>query len=248
MKLLCSAFLFLLISQLVNAQSYSDIANEKSGDYDLYSPPIVGLWMVDKVAVGDEERTPTARWFQFNADGTYEGGNGGMRNGFGSYNYDLDTEELWQAINGEADPYGPFKISSEGKNMTWTRLEDGMEVTVLLSKTNDKPLAPWDLIVGNWTIQKAEGYDTESGKLKNEYMLDPDRYYFGWDRRYRKFDKDNKRIETGIWHVEAHSNWLWTISDSDNTKTGYALEIKSKTMTWTKNGEIERLKIIFLQN
>ena len=248
MKILLPIFMLLLSWQLSVSQSYSDIANEKSGAFDLDKPSIVGLWKVDKVSVGNEERTPTARWFQFKPNGTYEGGNGGVRNGNGTYSYDTDNQELWQAINGEADPYGPFKIIIENETMNWTRLEDDMKVTVSLSKTNDKPLAPWDLIVGNWTIQKAEGYDIESDKLKSEYMLDPERYYLGWDRRYRKFDKDNNRIETGIWHIEAHSNWLWTISDKDNIKTGYALEIKNNQMTWTKDGEKEKLKILFKKN
>ncbi len=240
-------FLF-LIANLTVAQSYSDIANQKTGNYSYIAKPIAGLWKVDKVSVGDNEMTPTARWFQFKPNGSYEGGNGGMRNGNGTYNYDMDTNEFWQATNGEADPYGPFKINIEGNSMTWNRFEDGMSVKVSLSRIKEKPLGTWDLIQGNWTIVRAAGLDKATDELKSEYMLDPDRYYFGWDRRYRKFDKEGNRIETGIWHIESHSNWLWTISDADNTKTGYAIAFNGNEMNWIKDGEKEKLKISFSKN
>lgn len=208
----------------------------------------MGLWKVNKVQVGTEEMTPTAKWFSFKPTDEYESGNGWMQNALGTFNYDSDKKELWQAIGGEADPMGAFTVQIEGDLMTWKRLEEGMNVMVSLSKTKAKPLAPWDIITGNWIIQKAEGYDKESSELKNEYMLDPDRYYFGWDRRYRKYNKDGKRIETGIWHIEAHSNWLWTISDADNAKTGYALKLNGDEMYWSRDGDHEKLKIIFERN
>ncbi len=240
--------ILLLITQLCVAQSYSDIANEKSGNYSQAPTPVIGLWKVDNVSVGNEALTPTAKWFLFQPAGEYETGNGWVQNGLGTYNFDSDKQELWQAINGEADPKGAFTVSMDEETMTWRRWEEGMEVIVSLSRTKEKPLAPWDMIQGNWTIQKAEGYDKDSGELKSEYMLDPERYYLGWDRRYRKYDKNDQPIETGLWHIEAHSNWLWTISDKDNTKTGYAIEIKGDNMTWTKDGETEKLKIIFQKN
>ena len=50
-------FLF-LVANLTLAQSYSDIANQKTGNYSYVAKPIAGLWKVDKVFVGEEELTP----------------------------------------------------------------------------------------------------------------------------------------------------------------------------------------------
>ena len=55
---------FLLTTSLANGQSYYDIADTKSGNLVFDDQDIRGLWEVEKVEVGDEEMTPTARWFE----------------------------------------------------------------------------------------------------------------------------------------------------------------------------------------
>lgn len=237
--------LILFIHLHAPGQSYSDIANEKSGNISFQTSSIVGLWKVLEVKVGNEFRTPTAKWFEFLSDGTLTSGNGWVQNMAGSYNHDLDKKELLQSNQGNVDEYGAFKTSIEQDRMIWQRVEDGIPVKVTLVKTLKKPLAPWDIIVGSWVIDKAEGLNPQTGKVSSTYMVEPDRYFFRWDRRYVKFDKDGKRTETGLWHIEAHSPWLWTINDADNAKTGWSIEIIGNKMTWTKENDKETMLVHF---
>lgn len=240
-------FALLLITFLANGQSYYDIADAKSGKVVFADQDIRGLWEVEKVEVGDKEMTPTARWFEILEGGKLFGGNGGITNTRGAWNFDQNTNKLEQITNGQKDPYGAFDVifSDEANRMIWSRIEEGMEVKVSLKRVNEKPLAPWDLITGSWKSDKAEGLDKDTKEVKSIYNLEPNSYYFGWDGRYRKYDGEGKRIETGIWHIEPHSPWLWTISDANNTKTGWSIDIQENSMTWSKDGDSETLKVYF---
>ncbi len=237
------SYLLILVPSYVFSQSYSDIANQKTGNYSLGDSKIVGLWEVNKVTVGEETLTPTAKWFLFLADGTLSSGNGWVQSMLGSYNYDQDTKELLQANQGVTDEYGPFKVSIEGDKMTWKRTEDGMPLKVNLSKVAKKPLAPWDKIQNRWVVDKAEGLHPETGKLISQYVMDPDVYFFMWDRAYRKFDKTGRTIERGVWHIGGHSNQVWIINNADNVRTRWTLELLDDQMIWTKKSEKETLKV-----
>lgn len=240
-----SLVLTLLISVTLRSQSYYDIADAKTGQLDFGPKQVGGLWEVIEVKVGTEQLTPTAKWFAFYDGGKLESGNGGITNLRGSWSFDQNTNLLSQMGDGQDDPYGPFNVNFSNTGMTWDRMEDGTKVVVVLKNISEKPLGPWDKIQGNWMMQNAEGLDPETKAIKSEYNLDKDSYYFGWDGRYRKFNAEGKRIETGIWHIEAHSPWLWTISDADNTKTGWSIDLQEQAMTWTKAGDTEILKVYF---
>lgn len=237
------SLIFIITSNSIFGQSYSDIANQKTGTYSLNNSEIVGLWEVGKVIVGEELLTPTAKWFMFEADGTLHSGNGWIQNGLGSYNYDEDTKTLLQANQGVTDEYGAFQVTIEGQQMTWKRVEDGTPVTVTLSKSIKKPLGPWDQLQARWVVEKAEGINPQTGKLVSEYIMNPDIYFFMWDRRYRKYDETGKIVERGVWHIGAHSDQLWMITNSDNSKTEWKLDISKEQMIWTRTGEKELLKV-----
>jgi len=245
MRKVYSILLISFLSYALVGQSYFDIADSKTGQLSFESMPVVGLWEVLLVNVGNEELTPTAKWFEILEGGKLLSGNGGITNYRGSWTFDKNTNLINQMTNGTEDPYGPFKVSFQENSMTWQRQEDGMKVMVSLKRIDEKPLAPWDLITGTWKSNKAEGLDKDTKEVKSIYNLEPNSYYFGWDGRYKKYDGEGKRIETGIWHIESHSPWLWTISDADNTKIGWAIEIKEQSMTWSKDGDSETLKIFF---
>ena len=239
--------LFLLLSISLTGQSYYDIAKVKTGQMTFVKAPVVALWVVENVTVGNEQRTPTAKWFDFKENGLLMGGNGGITNLRGSWTFDQENKQLYQQDGDRIDPFGPFEVllTANETMMTWRRLEDGVEVTVRLKKASKKPLAPWDLIVGNWRNEKAEGLDLETKEVKSYYQMEPNSYYFGWDRRYRKYDKDGNRVETGIWHIEAHSPWLWTINDAENTKVGWSIAFEGSQMIWSREGEMEVIKVYF---
>jgi hypothetical protein len=217
----------------LSAQDHTEIAGYKTGELPQAKLDIPGLWLVNEVTVGEESLTPTAKWFLFEADGTQTSGNGWVQNFLGTWYYNATTRKfLSYDQEGKADEYGAFDLSYNGEKMIWQRTEDGVPVKVTLSPITEKPLAPWDKITGNWTFYKLEITDsaTNEGFIAD---VGPFSFLFGWDRRYRKFDGNGKRIETGIWHIEAHSNWLWTISDADNNKTGYGLEFDESGMIFT---------------
>ena len=46
---------------------------------------ILGLWVVKKVKMGDQEMTPIARWMRFNKDSTQTSGNGWLQHSEGSW-------------------------------------------------------------------------------------------------------------------------------------------------------------------
>lgn len=239
--------LLLVMSNLSPAQSYYDIANEKTGNISYSEPQILGLWKVLKVMVGNKEPTPTAKWFLYENAGKITGGNGNIENLNGTYNYDRENKKLLQSNKNEVDPYGAFTVgfSEEGKYMTWQRMEDGMEVNVLLESIARKPKAPWDLIVGGWSMYKVELLDPETQQVSKVSNLEKDRYFFMWDRAYRKFNAAGEQVETGVWHIGGHSNEIWTISNTDNTKTIWQFEFSENenNMTWTKEDENRVLKV-----
>lgn len=248
MRLRILSLVFLVLSCSALGQSYYDIAQAKTGQLSFEQPPLIGLWTVQRVKVGDEEKTPMAKWFDFKENGKLQGGNGGIMNIRGSWRYDGNNKHLEQLIEGQADPYGPFNVVFSQGQMFWERFEEGQKVKVSLFRVDEQPLAPWDLIIGEWSNDKAEGFDKESNKVKSVYAMTPNSFYFGWDGRYRKYDQAGNRVETGIWHIESHSPWLWLISDDGAKKAGWSIDIEANQMTWTNEGETETLKVYFERN
>ncbi|MFY0593658.1 hypothetical protein [Roseivirga sp.] len=241
-----SFILFLLLGAL-KGQSYSDIANLKTGNYENSPAPVVGLWEVTEVTVGEEKLTPTAKWFQLLADGSMTSGNGWVQNFDGSFNYDSGTKKLLQASQGIVDEFGAFNVTMTKNGMTWERLEMETLVKVTLIKADKKPLAPWDIIVGNWAIESQNINSNNDDHPPTDDFLEFGSIYFGWDRRFKKYDENGKRIETGIWHIEAHSNWIWLISDKGNTKTGFDFKLSSQSLELEDKGELQTLKIKLLR-
>ena len=241
-RLLISFFLCLSVTAI--AQNYDEIANLKTGDFEDQSPSISGLWAVAKVSVGDEELTPTAKWFQLNADGSQFSGNGWVQNFKGTWKFDA-AANTFLSVNddGSPDEYGAFKVVMNADEMTWTRNEEGMTVKVSLYRVDEKPLAPWDKIVGNWTAIGLKNLNTETGK-GSVTDLEEYSYYFGWDRRYRKYDSAGKRTEMGIWHIEPHSDWLWLIPYGDAPKQGQEIKFDEHGMLLTtkEGAEVEEIR------
>lgn len=232
----------------VFAQNYDEIANLKTGDYEDQTSSITGLWAVKQVSVGEEELTPTAKWFEFHTDGTQISGNGWVQNFKGQWQFDAAAKTMLSLDQeGNADEYGAFKVVLSDSEMSWQRIEDGMSVKVSLYRIDEKPLAPWDNIVGRWEALGLETQNTETGE-GSVADLEGFSYYFGWDRRYRKFDSSGKRVETGIWHIESHSLWLWLIPDNGGPKLGQEIVFEKNWVTFIeKDGPIIE-KIRFEKN
>lgn len=227
------------------AQNYDEIANLKTGDYEDQSPSIIGLWAVSRVTVGEEELTPTAKWFEFLPDGSQTSGNGWVQNFKGRWQFDAAASTFLSLDNqSKADEYGVFKVSIDQQNMTWQRNEDGMPVKVSLYRIDEKPLAPWDKITGRWEFLSQEIHNTESGE-DSVKDLEVFSYYIGWDRRYRKFNASGERVETGIWHIEPHSPWFWFIPYDESPKRGSEIIFTKNRVTFVKKDGPITIKTLF---
>lgn len=225
-------FIFIPYLELV-AQDHSEIAGFKTGEFPRERLEIPGLWKVDKVTVGDEFLTPTAKWFLFESNGRQTGGNGWVQNSLGTWTFNATSREfLTYDQNGSPDEYGAFQLSFEGEKMIWQRTEDGMRVKVILSPAEEKPLGPWDKITGSWTFYKFETMNDAGNTTSLDIV--PFTYYFGWDRVYRKFDSAGKRVAMGIWQIEPHSPWLWMIPYSDDLKTGQSVKFEDDQLILTQ--------------
>lgn len=155
----------------------------------LFAQGLEGLWEVKVVQIGDQIRTPQAKWIRFGPNG-FEGGNGLQQNGAGSYDYDSIHQEL--ALNdslGFADPNPPFKIYFASDTMTWNREEEGMVVKVTLARVNHLPLRPADKLIGIWKPQEA------SDSIHFVFIR--------WDHLYQIRFVDGSS-EHGVWQAHSH--------------------------------------------
>ena len=152
-----------------------------------------GLWEVTKVEAGDEIVTPVAKWFDLSPRQTVVSGNGGITNLYGFWNYDAQKGTLlFKDQDANEDPYGSFQVEKTLNTMQLSRVEDGVKVVVSLKRTDEKPKAPWDLIVGNWKLESMEE-PTDAG------------IFIRWDRQFRNRGLPlNGKPNRGFWHIDAH--------------------------------------------
>ena len=235
----------LAIGRNVNSQIANEIVSEKTGNISFETPDIIGLWKVDQVTVGDQNLTPTAKWFLFEKNGSMTSGNGWLQNSLGSWAHDEAQLTLLQTTPQQTDEFGAFNVSFEGENMIWQRMEEGEKVVVKLSSTNEKPLAPWDEIVGRWKIKEQQINSTNNDSYPSANFESWDSIFLIWDRAYRKFSEDNQQIESGIWHIGGHSNEVWLISNDGNTKDKWQLTFENNEMIWVLQRDTELIKVHF---
>lgn len=243
MKPALLTFLMLIGLQLA-AQNNTEISNLKTGDYEDPSPQLNGLWLVQKVTVGEEELTPVAKWFEFSTDGTQKSGNGWLQNYEGTWRLDAASNWLYNMdMEGNEDPYGPFTVRFSGDEMTWRRVEDGMTVVVSLTMASKVPLAPWDKIVGRWTWVNAE---TEMGDGTIEVAdFAPMEILFRWDNEYQVFNKQGVRKERGIWQINAHRPFLRMVPNEGNHEMAGTLSFEDDEMTLTIQNEVGETRHYF---
>ncbi len=204
------------------------------------SAQVSGFWKVIKVMVGDQEMTPVAKWFDLQS-GTVESGNGGVINIRGSYQLN-DKQLLFTNEAGEADPFGSFQVSFTDKDqstnsMIWQRKEGDRMVNVFLRKVKARPLAPWDQLVGNWTVTAFSESETELPAMISS--LKDNTFFFRWDRIF--IQNGHPVVEgnhTGIWQIHGHRPELRLLSNQgDDNDQRWQIEFKDEaTMEWSSPG------------
>ncbi|BDD12103.1 hypothetical protein FUAX_45350 (plasmid) [Fulvitalea axinellae] len=180
--------------------------------------PVVGLWHVTEVTVGNKLKTPVSKWIKLNEDGTRTEGNGWTQNVVGLWTYDEKTKELTphNDLGSIREGFAPFKVKFQGDTMQWTREEYGMQVLVTLTPTQEMPPAPADLVKGLWALDQVK--DSDDNELL-DYDKERKQYIFiRQDMLYRLRLPDQNVLE-GFWHMHGHSPTLTLINydrDVDN--------------------------------
>ena len=167
-----------------------------------YSQPILGFWGVDSVTVGGRNVTPVAKWFVYESNHTYRAGNGWSQNDVGTWTYDEKTSAFMPTSNqGAPDEFGAFHVRVSGSRMVWERDEDGMQVVVTLSRIEEMPMSPADMIPGQWDLVRAtQGHIdvTEKYDPSDHHRIDVRR-----GQTYRLMRSDSSE-SFGYWHMDAH--------------------------------------------
>jgi hypothetical protein len=187
---------------------------------------IDGLWVVKKVMVGSETMTPVARWFKLD-NGKQTSGNGWQQHSFGTYVFNaVKSTVQFDTANEPVDESGAFTVVRKGNAMTWTRKEDGEDVSVELELATTFPMSTADKVKGLWGLGSAtrNGTDlTSQYNPQNKYSL-----FLRWDKIYN-LNTGTEKIN-GYWHMNAHRPELklirmgheqevnaWTVSVSDDS-------------------------------
>lgn len=161
--------------------------------------------------------TLVAKWTRIHPDGTYESGNGWLKSSEGTWSYDENENTfLPEETNGLKDPFGAFAVEYVKDGMTWTRLEEGMNVVVKLKQISELPKAPADEVQGLCDLVKAT--EDETSVIEN---IDPEgsRYLFiHWDRIYVERDGEDNR-SMGHWHMHGHRSEITLMSHNEGKET-----------------------------
>lgn len=177
---------------------------------------VEGLWVVKAVTVGNQDKTPVAKWFRFSA-GKYTSGNGWQQHTVGSYHYEKNSSALLlRADNEPSDPFGEFVVASTGNTMTWTRQEEGEVVSVTLEAAKEIPPSITDQVKGLWDLVLAM-------RLNKVITLEIDPHgsqylFIRWDRVFVKSISQKQQIR-GYWFMNGHKPELKFINESSNQQS-----------------------------
>ena len=165
------------------------------------SVSIEGLWIVQQVKIREQIMTPDARWMRFNSDGTQTSGNGWFQHSVGTWKLNDKTQELSvNNTNGLKDPNGPFRITIDKDEMTWTRLEEGEKVIITLIRSDDLPQTFSDKILGLWKLEAATGnFNYFAPDIEKDSTAS---IFFRWDKRF--VIQSSKGRINGVYNVHGH--------------------------------------------
>lgn len=193
---------------------------------------IQGLWVVEKVTVGDQVMTPVAKWVRLDADGTQFSGNGWLQHTTGTWQLNEQTSELsFTSEPGPEDDFGAFKVKYDAQHMTWERMEEGEKVVVALVRTNALPQSPADQIQGLWDLDKVVNKNED---ITRQYDPNDKIYVFmRWDRVVVKRTAAGEKVN-GIWQINAHQPELQLVnySNKDNNEK-WRIAFSDHAMVWT---------------
>ena len=172
---------------------------------------IDGLWIVKEVKMGENSKTPIARWMRFNSDSSQTSGNGWLQHSIGTWKINTKNEISVTNANGLLDEFGPFKVRFNKGKMIWNRFEEGHPVEVHLERIQNIPTSNANKLYGLWKIDSII-----EGEKNITDDLNPDKnamLFLRWDNTYelRNYPKGKKY---GIFKTHAHREQLDMVSYS----------------------------------
>lgn len=206
-------------------------------------PKINGLWIVKKVKMNDQEMTPIARWMRFNADSTQSSGNGWLQHSVGTWSLRSDNLSVTNT-NGIKDNAEPFKVKLFKNNMTWSRVEEGMKVSVFLERTNKLPTSEANKLYGLWKMDSIIEDDKDISD-----NLNPDdkaMLFLRWDNTF-ELRNYPKGIQYGVFKTHGHRLQIDMVSYSKSPKYQFyefsIIENKLVLKSTNSNKEIKLTRI-----
>ncbi|MEQ6122822.1 hypothetical protein AAON49_01310 [Pseudotenacibaculum sp. MALMAid0570] len=191
---------------------------------------INGLWLVEKVEVGENTMTPVARWTRFNKDGTQTSGNGWLQHSVGSW-FLKDKLLTVKNTNGINDEYEPFSIEIEKDKMIWTREEEGQEVSVFLKRIDEIPASEGNKLIGLWKLTKVleDGNDiTVVANPDGKSML-----HLRWGNVYVQHNMPKGR-QYGIYKIHDHKPEIQLVNYGESSRFSF----------WNFSIDDQKLKLI----
>ncbi|TDQ27581.1 hypothetical protein [Tenacibaculum caenipelagi] len=187
---------------------------------------IVGLWLVEKVKIGNEEMTPNARWVNFKKDSTQTSGNGWFQHSFGAWKLKGSLLSI-ENKNGISDTAEPFNVELKDETMKWSRIEDGENVVVLLKRINKIPTSKGNELLGLWKLKSNNFNDNGNiNKVDDESTL-----FLKWDNTYVQQNSSEKK-EFGIYKIHGHKPELQMVNYGENPKFKfYNFSLKDNILT-----------------
>jgi len=159
-----------------------------------------GMWLVEKVSMGDQSMTPIARWMHFKTNNTQVSGNGWLQHSYGTWS--LENNQLFvEDTNGITDNPDPFSVEIQENTMIWTRVEDEQEVKVSLKRIEELPQSSGNKLIGLWKLTSfvSDGNDMT-------VVINPDgksMLHLRWDNTYVRHNMPQGK-KYGIYKIHGH--------------------------------------------
>lgn len=216
-------FLFVFLIMLI-----SSCENQKK------ETGIVGLWLVEKVQVGENSKTPISKWTRFNSDSTQVSGNGWLQHSYGNWSLKDNRLQVTDQ-NGIIDASEPFTIEVKENTMTWKRTEEGQEVTVSLKRIDKLPQSDGNKLIGLWKLNKVihDGNDmTLVINPEGKTMM-----HLRWDNMYVQYNMP-KGKQFGVYKIHAHKDEIQLVSYVNKSEFSFwNFSIQGNKLTMTSTDE-----------
>lgn len=202
-------------------------------------PSLEGLWLVEKVSMGDQSMTPVARWMKFNTDNTQVSGNGWLQHSYGTWSL-KESQLSVEDTNGIQDNTDPFTVEIQESSMTWKRDEGGQEVTVSLKRIDALPQSEGNKLVGLWKLISSidNGNDVTAIVNPDEKSM----LHLRWDNTYVQHNMP-KGKKYGAYKIHGHKPEIQLVNYGNESKFSFwSFSIQNEQLILTSTDKTSTMK------